>query len=188
MKRRRLNTKSNLCSYLRSSGVLENGTSEDIQKVKNDYWKEYKRIWRKNKRKSGKEITISFSIDEFKEITSESKRHKLSRTKFIKQACFAYINKSYIVPDFKEVKRIAQQLSMTYNSIQGLIEENSIEFKSGRSILEAIIKLEREILPVLNNPKSLEALIKEHFLKNPNNKNVLIEHINSCLLYTSRCV
>lgn len=62
MKRRRLNTKSNLCSYLRSSGVLENGTSEDIQKVKNDYWKEYKRIWRKNNRKSGKEITITFSM------------------------------------------------------------------------------------------------------------------------------
>ncbi|MBK7800057.1 MAG: hypothetical protein IPJ53_13215 [Saprospiraceae bacterium] len=133
----------------------------------------------KNKRKSGKEITISFSIDEFKEITSESKRHKLSRTKFIKQACFAYINKSYIVPDFKEVKRIAQQLSMTYNSIQGLIEENSIEFKSGKSILKSIYNLEREILPALHNPNSLNALVKEHVLKNAKHKSSLIEFINT---------
>ena len=54
------------------------------------------------------------------------------------------------MPDSKEVKRIAQQLSMTYNSIQGLLEENKIEFKSGKSILEAIFNLEREILPGLH--------------------------------------
>ena len=179
MKRRKINSKSNLYSYLKSSGVLENGNHDAIQKVKKEYWKEYKRKWRNSKRKMVNEITISFTREEFKKISNESKRHKLNRTNFIRQACFAYLNRTFIVPDAKEVKRIAQQLSMTYNSIQGLIEENSIEFKSGRSILEAIIKLEREILPVLNNPKSLEALIKEHFLKNPNNKNVLIEYINS---------
>lgn len=179
MKRRKINSKSNLYSYLKSSGVLENGNHDAIQKVKKEYWKEYKRKWRNSKRKMVNEITISFTREEFKKISNESKRHKLNRTNFIRQACFAYLNRTFIVPDAKEVKRIAQQLSMTYNSIQELIEENSIEFKSGRSILEAIIKLEREILPVLNNPKSLEALIKEHFLKNPNNKNVLIEYINS---------
>lgn len=179
MKRRRLNTKSNLCSYLRSSGVLENGTSEDIQKVKKEYWKEYKRKWRNSKRKMVNEITLSFTKEEFKEISTESKRHKLNRTNFIKQACFAYINKSYIVPDFKEVKRIAQQLSMTYNSIQELIEENSIEFKSGKSILKSIYNLEREILPALHNPNSLNALVKEHVLKNAKHKSSLIEFINT---------
>lgn len=179
MKRRKLNAKSNVFSFLKLNGVLENGSHEEIQKVRAEYWREYKRKWRNVKRKSEKEITISFTQDEFKEISIESKRHKLSRTKFIKKACFAYMNKIFLVPDSKEVKRIAQQLSMTYNSIQGLIEENSIEFKSGKSITDAIYKLERQILPALHNPKSLEVLIKEHILKNPNNKNVLIEYINS---------
>lgn len=179
MKRRRLNTKSNLYSYLESSGVLEKGTHEEIQKVKNDYWREYKRNWRKNKRKMVKEITISFTQDEFKEINSESKRHKLNRTNFIKQACFAYVNKSFIVPDLKEIKKISQILAMAYNSIQGMIEENNIDFKSGKSLLESIYKLEREILPVLNNPKSLEVLIKEHIDKNAKNKSSLLEFINS---------
>jgi hypothetical protein len=179
MKRRRLNSKSNLYSHLKSSGVLENGTHDEIQKVKNDYWREYKRNWRKNKRKFGKEITISFTKVEFKEISTESKRHKLNRTNFIKQACFAYLNQSFIVPDAKETKRIAQHLSMTYNSIQGLIEENKTDFNTGKLILEAIYKLEREVLPVLNNPKSLEASIKENILRNPKNKTSLIKFINS---------
>ncbi|MBK9640043.1 MAG: hypothetical protein IPO72_01795 [Saprospiraceae bacterium] len=179
MRRRKLNDKSNLFSFLNSSGVLENGTHDQIQKVRAEYWREYKRKWRNAKRKSEKEITISFTQDEFKEISNESKRHKLSRTQFIKKVCFAYINKIFIVPDSKEVKRIAQQLSMTYNSIQGLIEENSIEFKSGKSITDAIYKLERQILPALHNPKSLDVLIKEHILKNEKNKNTLVEFINS---------
>jgi len=179
MRRRKLNDKSNLFSFLNSSGVLENGTHDQIQKVRAEYWREYKRKWRNAKRKSEKEITISFTQDEFKEISNESKRHKLSRTQFIKKVCFAYINKIFIVPDSKEVKRIAQQLSMTYNSIQGLLEENKIEFKSGKSILEAIFNLEREILPGLHNPKSLDVLIKEHILKNEKNKNTLVEFINS---------
>ena len=89
------------------------------------------------------------------------------------------MNKIFIVPDSKGVKQIAQQLSMTYNSIQGLIEENSIEFKSGKSITDAIYKLERQILPALHNPKSLDVLIKEHILKNEKNKNTLVEFINS---------
>jgi hypothetical protein len=179
MKRRRLNSKSNLYSHLKSNGVLENGNHEEIQKVKKEYWKEYKRKWRNNKRKMVNEITISFTQEEFKEISTESKRHKLNRTKFIKQACFAYLNKSFIVPDLKEVKKISQILAMSYNTIREMTEENEIDLRSGKSILEAIYNMEREILPVLNNPKSLEALIKEHILKNAKNKNALVEFINS---------
>ncbi|MBK7357752.1 MAG: hypothetical protein IPI45_13595 [Saprospiraceae bacterium] len=179
MKRRRLNTKSNLYSYLKSSGVLENGTHEEIQKVKKEYWKQYKKKWRNNKRRQDKEIAVSFSKDEFREITTESKRHKLSRTQFIKQSCFAYLNKSFIVPDIKEVRKISQLLSLTYNSIQELIEENKVENKVARTLMDSIYNLEREILPVLNNPKSLEVFIKEHISKNPKGKPKLIEFINS---------
>lgn len=68
---------------------------------------------------------------------------------------------------------------MTYNSIQELIEENSIEFKSGKSILKSIYNLEREILPALHNPNSLNALVKEHVLKNAKHKSSLIEFINT---------
>jgi len=177
--KRRFKTKSNIYSYLKSSGILENGTHEEIQKVRKEYWREYKRQWRKCKRNSVKEITISLEPDEFKEITNESKRHKLSRTEFIKQSCFAYLNKSYLVPDVKEVRRISQLLAMTYNTIQEFIEENQIKYESGKSIIESILKLEREILPLLNHPKSLEEQIREHILKNSNNKNTLVEFINS---------
>ena len=177
--KRKLNSKSSIYSFLKESGVLESGTPEEIKNARHQYWKEYKRKWRVQKRKSDSEFAIYLNDEELNEISAEAKRHKLSRSKFIKQACIAYINNTFIVPDSKEVKRIAQQLSMTFNSIQELTAENKIDFKFGKSILEAIYKLEREILPALHNPKSLEALIKEHILKNPKNKNSIVEFINS---------
>ncbi|MGB5024438.1 MAG: hypothetical protein WBO44_03770 [Saprospiraceae bacterium] len=179
MKKRKLNSKSSLYAFLKSSGILENGTHEEIQKVKKEYWRQYKKNWRNNKRKQDKEIAVSFSKDEFKEITTGAKRHNLSRTQFIKRSCFAYMNKSFIVPDVKEVRKITQLLSLTYNSIQELFEENKVEHKVGRALMDSIYNLEREIFPVLNNPKSLEVFIKVHISKNPKSKSTLIEFINS---------
>lgn len=164
---------------MKSSGILENGTHEEIQKIKKEYWRQYKKNWRNNKRKKDKEIAVSFSKEELREITTESKRHRLSRTQFIKQSCFAYLNKSFIVPDLMEVRKISQVLSLTYNSIQELIEESKVEQKVGRTLMDSIYNLEREILPVLNNPKSLETYIKDLITKNPKSKNTLIELINS---------
>jgi hypothetical protein len=177
--KRRINSKSNLYAFLKSCGILEKGTQDQIQKVKKEYWKEYKRKWRRSKREAEKDITISFTQDEMDRISDEAKRHKLSRVKFIKQSCFAYINKTFVVPDLKEVKKISQLLSMSYSSIQGLIEDGKVEYKSGKTILEFIFKMERELLPILHNPNSLEIYIKEHVLKNEMNKNSLIEFINS---------
>lgn len=177
--KRKLNSKSSIYSFLKSSGVLESGTPEEIRNVRNTYWREYKRNWRKQKRRAEKEITLCLTIDELQEITKEAKRHKLSRTRFIKQSCLAYIDKSFIVPEISEVRKISQLLSMVHNSIQESLESDRIEFKIGKEILYKIYGLEREILPKLQNPKSLDEVIKEHIIKNPKEKIRLIEFINS---------
>lgn len=177
--KRKLNSKSSIYSFLKSSGVLESGTPEEIQNGRKAYWREYKRSWRKQKRKAEKEFTIYFSTDELQEIIKEAKRHKLSRSRFIKQACFAYIDKTFLVPDISEVRKISQLLSMTYISIQEYLESNGNEIKNGKEILDRIYRLEREILPTLHNPKTLDDIIKEHILINPNEKLRLIELINT---------
>lgn len=153
--KKKLNSKSSVYSFLKSSGVLDKGTNEDIQDKRGEYWREYKRKWRNQNRKKNKEFAISFSPEELKELSVVAKRHNVSKTKFIKQAYLAYINKSFIVPGIVEVRKISQLLSMTYNSIQESMESNKIEFKNGKDILERIYKLEREIVPALHNPKSI---------------------------------
>jgi hypothetical protein len=177
--KRKLKSKSSVYSFLKSKNVLETGSNEDIQKVRTEYWREYKRNWRKNKRKKEKEFSISLNTDELKLLSVKAKRHKVSRTKFIKQACFAYINKSFITPDTLEVRRISQLLSMTYNSIRELLEENKVSFRESRDSFEMIQRLERDLLPLLNNPNSLEESIKRHIVISNQNKSRLLEFINS---------
>ncbi len=80
---------------------------EDIQRARKQYWREYKRKWRNEQRKKEKEFTITLINEELKMLTYEAKRHKMSRTRFLKETTFAYINKSFIVPDSLEVRKIS---------------------------------------------------------------------------------
>jgi len=177
--KRKVNRENSIYLHLKTNGVLENGTHEEIQSVRNEYWREYKRKWRVAKRRKEKEFTISFNQEELKILTSEAKRHKLSRTQFIKGTTFAYINNSFIVPDTMEVRRISQLLAMTYNSVQDLFDANKLNFDKGRALLDSINKLEREILPILHHPKTLVDYIKIHIIKDEGNKAKLLEFINS---------
>lgn len=175
----KVSKENTIYSHLKTNGVLENGTHEEIQKVRNEYWKEYKRKWRVAKRRMDKEFTVSFNSDELKILNQEAKRHHLSRTQFIKDTTFAYINNSFIVPDLIELKRISQILAMTYNSVQDLFDANKFNFDLGRDLMESINRLEREILPLIHHPKTIEEYIKIHINKDGGNKFKLLEFINS---------
>jgi hypothetical protein len=176
--KRKVKSKSNIYAYLQSKGVLENGSHEEIQNARKKYWSEYKRNWRNEKRKKEKEFTISLNSDELKIFTKAAKGHEVSRTAFIKQAAFAYINTSFIIPDNIEIRKITQLLAMNYNSIQELIDEEKINTLAGKIVLEKMHELERDILPLLHNPQSLEDCIKNHIQKNEANKFRLLEYIN----------
>ncbi len=163
-------TKKGIYEYLDSIKVLESGSDEDLTLARKKYWRTYKATWRRKKRKEEKELTTSWTDDELTELTKEARRHKVSKTKFIKTSTLAYIDKRYIVPDQIEVRRIAQLLSVTYNSIQEMIYENALQLQTGKIILEKIFDLERQVLVSLHNPKTIEQLITETINENPQTK------------------
>lgn len=177
--KRRVEGRSSVYAFLHASGVLENGTHEEIQSARKAYWKEYKRKWRNEKRRKEKELTVSLDKIELNSLSLEARRHKISRTQFLKQAAFAYMNQSFIVPNTAEVNRIAQLLSMTYNSIQDLLENDAMSFNVGRDALTTIGKLELDILPTLQHPKLMEEYLVEHIQKHPESRFKLLKIINS---------
>jgi hypothetical protein len=176
---RALKRKTSLYTFLKSIGILENGTNDEIQNARKEYWRKYKCRWRNEKRKKEKEFTISLNRDELTLLNLEAKRHKASRTKFIKHAAFAYINKIYLVPNQSEVRQIAQLLALTYNTIQDLIEENKIDIHISRGVLKSIHKLEREVLPLLSNPLTVEEQLEHYIKKYPEKREALLNLINS---------
>ncbi len=165
--------KKGIYDYLDSIKVLETGTDEEITLARKTYWKRYKTEWRRKKRKEEKELTTSWTADELTELICAAKKHSISKTKFIKTSTLAYIDKRYIVPDQIEVRRIAQLLAVTYNSIREMLDENVLELQTGKIILEKIFDLERQVLVSLHNPKTIEQLITETVNKNPQTKTQL---------------
>ena len=91
--KRRIKNKSSIYEYLDSTKVLEFGTEQDIAQARKKYWKEYKVQWRRQKRKAEKELTTSWTAEESKILAEAARKHKISKTSFIKTSTLAYIDK-----------------------------------------------------------------------------------------------
>ena len=142
--------------YLLNSGILDNGTAEEIQNARREYWKIYKRNWRKSKRAQETEITCSFTDKEFDRIAKQAKLYKLSNPQFIKQAALAYIDKKYLVPNELEVRKISQLLSQYIDVITDQLEENKLKGDAGNRILNKLEELENQINNCLRNPQLIK--------------------------------
>jgi len=166
MKKRARNKNSGLYAYLDSIKVLETGTAVDIARAKKEYQRMYKANWRKEQRHAAKVFEIALIGDEITDVSKAAKLHGMSRTKFIKAACFGYMGKQFIVPDIHAVNLIRQLLAMNYTYLQSLFDESRIPFEMGKELLMRMGELENGVLAALINPKTLEQRITEELQGN----------------------
>lgn len=163
---------------------LEKGNNAEIKKAKAEWRRKYKAEWRKLNRKENKEITVPWTRNELKILITESKKHKLSNTQFIKKAVMAYTDKRYIVPDVLAVRTLLQFLAMEYNSILEMVSDKVLNQQSGRLLMEKIDEQEKAIRVALYSPKTLEQLITETIRKDHRAK-ASIYHFLENLTYDS---
>ena len=173
--KRGLKQKSGIYTYLSSTKVLETGNDLDIAKARKEYWKWYKAQWRKKQREETKEFTIVCTALEAKDILDAARKHKRSRSNFIKESCLAYLNKQYLVPDLVAINSIRQQLAMNINTLKQLFNENKLSYQTGTSLLQQMAVLEQAVLAELHNPNTLEQWITEMVRTKPAYKAILIE-------------
>lgn len=161
------------------SPFLETGDEKLIKEAKERYRREYKRAWRKTKRSIAKEVTVTWERSEFKALQREAQRHKESVSGFIKKATFAYMDKRYVVPDTKLVTKAIQLLSLVYNGMEELYDDNLVTKEVGRMLQVQITQLEHEIRVLLFSPKTIEQVIREEIGNNPQLKGKLIAYIQN---------
>lgn len=176
--KRAIKKKSGLYEYLDRVKILETGSDQDIANARKEYWKGYKAEWRNRQRQETKEFTIVFAVQEAKDILEAARKHKRSRSNFIKESCIAYLNKRYIVPDRLAINSIRQQLAMNKNTLQKLFDENKVSYQTGTTLLNQMSALERIMLTELHNPKTLEQWIIETVRTTPEYKEILIALLN----------
>lgn len=149
---RKTNTKSGIYNYLEALGVLKNGDAATIKAAKALYYKNYKREWRKAKRNAQKSFEILLNDLQLGIIGTAAKKHGRSKTSFIREAAIAYCNKQYLVPKLEVIFEIRELLTLNYDVVLQLLDENRLSANVATEVLAKIEVLETKILKLLFNP------------------------------------
>ena len=145
--RRKSKNNIGVYSFIDASGLLENGTGEAIELAKKQYWKDYRKKWNKEKRKSSKSFQIVFDLLELRIITREAEKNHIDPTTYIKQSALA--NKQSFVSQ-AAVGEIRELVVLHHNTILTLIEENELSEPIGNVLLNQASHIERELLDFIH--------------------------------------
>lgn len=150
--RRKANYESGVFKYLQSLGILQE-SPEVIEHAKKKYWNARKLESKKAKAKAEKSFEVSFTQQELQEVAEASAMHNMSRSRFIKQACLAYLRKKYLVPNSDSLQNIKALLARNYSLLQGLYEGEQVPAEVAREMLLRMDLLERYVISELTQPK-----------------------------------
>lgn len=141
--RRRIKKNSGIYAFLHASGVLEHGTSDDIEKAKKQYWAKYRKKYKQIKRKESKSFEIFFNFKESRIIATEAKKYHTSPTNYIKQSA---LRDTQGIVDRVAIGEIRQLVIRHHNMLLELVEENKLPQPTGSQLLTQISLLEERIL------------------------------------------
>jgi hypothetical protein len=148
-----MKSNSGIYEYLDKSKVLEHGTAADIEAVKAQYRKAYKAKWRQAQRQRSEQFTVSFTEQEAQKIAAMAKKYKWSCTRFIRLACLAYSDKTFLVVDVLATQAIAQLLAMNYNELKQAFDSYKTPFEVGKALLAQMADIEQKVLHELYHPR-----------------------------------
>ena len=151
------NRTGKIWEYLDRTGILENGTEEEIKLAKKTYRKEYLLKYKQEQRKNKPEFTINFeSNGEFSKVANAAKSHKMTITRFIHDSVLAYVSQTFVVPNAEQIAYLEHILSECLNQIQTILKPKDKYHWDRERKLEEIEKkiqaLEEAINTFFRNP------------------------------------
>jgi hypothetical protein len=145
--KRRNKKKCGVYAYLDASGVLENGTGQEIEKAKDQYWKQYRKQWKREKTLERKAIKVVFNFREYRIIKREAERHQTNPTCYIKQKALGN-NREFINPVF--IGELRELIVLHHNSLQDISEKSIIPASLNDLLLKQIAGIEEKALKLFS--------------------------------------
>jgi hypothetical protein len=130
-----------LYEYLLNLGVLQ-ASKEEIAKAKQQYRKEYKKRWKKE-RLPHKEIRIVLSLKEYKEVSILAHQFNLTPTSYLKALLCTAIEEKILIPNRDKLLELLQLISIcTIGTIKQTIPPWELQ--------EQLLTAENRLLEYLN--------------------------------------
>jgi hypothetical protein len=105
-----------LYQYLLDAGVL-NSTPEEIAAAKRAYRKAYRDAWKKRKAPLSKELRITYTLREYRDMQIHARILGISPTALCKRLTQAAVGHTGIIPHQEELQELLQCISMTLNTV-----------------------------------------------------------------------
>lgn len=167
---------SNLRNSLFESGILDNGSSDDIRAFKETHRKKYLSEYNKDYNKRTVRKTIILSPDEMTYLQEKAKDYQAKNlSDFLRNVLFAYLDQSYIFPQPEQVTRIEDLLIDIQNRITQTLMYVHMSERIGVADIEQIKQqirtVEIHIEQALKKPLPLHDFIEKeigkdkHFLQ-----------------------
>ena len=173
-----IKNKSGIYEYLETCGVLNMGTDKEIEEARKEYWKKYRAMYQRQKRKEQNAFTVSFTKKEMRLLKPVVQKHHSNYTRFIKQATLAYIQQKFVVIDPASVNQIRELLTKDYTTLQNIEERFPVDH-SRVSLTKQFEVLEHEILQSLYNPNTLKEAIQNSITSDPDSRNLILKILES---------
>ena len=178
---KRPNELKGVWAFLEDSGVLENGSPDEIESARRLYWKEYFRQNKRKQRKHKPEVSVRFTNNEsLDEMKVAAKKHEQSLSTFIRDSSLSYIKQEFVNPKEEQWEQIQQALYLAELRIKQISEEDEEAGSFHRNynfLLEQLMTLEQTIENALNAGHILEDAIRSAVQQKPWRKATLINLI-----------
>lgn len=104
-----------LFEFLQVRNLLD-GSSEAVLEAKREYFRQYRRNWKKRQNPFKKELRPVFSQKEFQEIRLKAYELGLSPTGYVKQLVRKFTLSKPVIPEMSTLLSILQKISMAATS------------------------------------------------------------------------
>lgn len=162
---------SKIRNYLFQTGALETRDETIIKKVKQQYWREYDKNKKRDRRKAKRTFTVSFQIQKLDKLRSQAKYNGTNIPEYIKQAVKADISNTYVIPHAHILRHIQQLLINCKQQLKTIADKDAKNWlgmnKNYDATLTIIEQLEKTITTSFTEAPKLRMLIEQQLEKHP---------------------
>lgn len=128
-------------AFLEANGAAT-ATPEQLTKLRKEYWRDWKRRWKAEKRRDNYSVTLFFSDRELALLDRSAKKVKTSRPRFIKKMALL----DFSMPDTAHLRSI---LIGNYEALLTLCQHRNVPVDIGAQLLCRMEALEQAIISQL---------------------------------------
>ena len=159
-----------LFDFLRSRGLLDNGSPEKIETATQEFRKQQNKERLQKFRASNSRQEISLNAADLELLTKQAENHGLKLGTFIRKSALAYLKTEYLLPENNRIKELEIGIRRIGNQINQLlrhVHQFGFTPDNQKELREKINQLEDKVSYALRQPLPLNEFLRQLLKRKP---------------------